>query len=63
MNYVTVRLDKNLLDAVDALVKQKKPGYKSRSEFVHDAVRRRIEGLLSLYPELKAQIDTERIKD
>jgi len=63
MGYKTVKLTDEILDVVDTLVTIDKLGYNSRSDFVHDAVRRRIEGLISLYPELKEKIDTSTVED
>ena len=44
-NYVKVNLPKYLADVIDTLVKEGRYGYKSRDEFVADAVRRRLEQL------------------
>ena len=46
--WVYVNLPKELAVKVDALVNEQKHGYRSRSEFVTDAVRRRLEELKSL---------------
>ena len=39
----TVALPEELIDKIDKLVGEKKHGYRSRNEFVTDAVRRRLE--------------------
>jgi metal-responsive CopG/Arc/MetJ family transcriptional regulator len=45
-DYVTVQIPKELVDMIDTILAEKKGGYRSRTEFVADAVRRRIEDLL-----------------
>ncbi len=44
-DYVGVRLPKKLTDEVDALVAQSHLGFRSRAEFIADAIRRRLEDL------------------
>jgi len=44
-DWVYINLPKELADRVDALVNEQKHGYRSRSDFVGDAVRRRLEEL------------------
>ena len=44
-DYVGVRLPKKLTDEVDALVAQGYLGFRSRAEFIADAIRRRLEDL------------------
>jgi len=44
-SYVKVNLPKNLADIIDSIVKEGMFGYRSRDEFVADAVRRRLEQL------------------
>ena len=44
-DYVGVRLPKKLTDEVDALVAQGHLGFRSRAEFIADAIRRRLEDL------------------
>ena len=47
-NYRTVRLPEDLVETVLDLIKeQKELGYRSHSEFIIDAVRRRVEELLN----------------
>jgi len=47
-NYRTVRLPEELVETVLDLIKeQKELGYRSHSEFIIDAVRRRVEELLN----------------
>jgi len=43
-----VNLPKELGDKIDQLVEEQKYGYRSRSEFVSEAVRRRLEELKPL---------------
>ena len=46
-NYRTVRVPEELVETVLKLIKEKKElGYRSHSEFIIDAVRRRVEELL-----------------
>ncbi|MEE9378882.1 MAG: ribbon-helix-helix domain-containing protein [Candidatus Lokiarchaeia archaeon] len=46
-NYRTVRIPEELVEAVLKLIKkQKELGYRSHSEFIIEAVRRRVEELL-----------------
>lgn len=44
-DYVGVRLPKKLTDEVDALVARGHLGFRSRAEFIADAIRRRLEDL------------------
>ena len=39
--YVTVRLPKELMDEVDEMIKKGVRGYKSRAEFIKEAIRKR----------------------
>jgi len=50
-DYGTVRLPSELLKEIEEIIKQGKYGYKSKSEFIKEAIRRRIEELkrLELY--------------
>jgi metal-responsive CopG/Arc/MetJ family transcriptional regulator len=47
-NYVGVRLPKELIDDVDRLIDRKAMGFRSRAEFIADAIRRRLEQILAL---------------
>ncbi|MHA1689126.1 MAG: ribbon-helix-helix domain-containing protein [Promethearchaeota archaeon] len=48
-NYRTVRIPENLIEAVLKIIKEKKElGYRSHSEFIIDAIRRRVEELILL---------------
>jgi hypothetical protein len=42
-NYSTVRLPKELMQEIDDLIKRRVRGYKSRSEFIKEAIRRRLD--------------------
>ena len=42
-DYLGVRLPKELIGEVDRLVDQRKLGFRSRAEFIADAIRRRLE--------------------
>jgi hypothetical protein len=42
-NYTTVRLPKELMQEIDDLIKRRVRGYKSRSEFIKEAIRRRLD--------------------
>lgn len=44
-DYVGVRLPKKLTDEIDVLVAQGHLGFRSRAEFITDAIRRRLEDL------------------
>jgi len=44
-DYVGVRLPKKLTDEIDALVARGHLGFRSRAEFIADAIRRRLEDL------------------
>ncbi|MGC8975849.1 MAG: ribbon-helix-helix domain-containing protein [Thermoprotei archaeon] len=41
-DYVGVRLPKELIDLVDEIVKSRKYGYRSRAEFIAEAVREKL---------------------
>lgn len=41
--YLTLRLPRTLVDEIDKIVNQGLLGFRSRAEFVADAVRRRLE--------------------
>jgi len=60
--YKTARIDSNLIEMIDILISDRRTGYKSRSEFIHDAIRMRIETLLSLYPDLKNKFDSSSVE-
>ena len=47
-NYVGVRLPRELIDDVDRLIKKKVLGFRSRAEFIADAIRRRLEEIPAL---------------
>jgi len=40
--YTTVRLPKELIDEIDAIVKEGKWGYRTRAEFVKEAIRQQL---------------------
>jgi hypothetical protein len=42
-NYATVRLPKELMQEIDDLIKRRVRGYKSRSEFIKESIRRRLD--------------------
>ena len=42
-NYVGVRLPRELIDDVDHLIEKRVMGFRSRAEFIADAIRRRLE--------------------
>ncbi|MHA1403786.1 MAG: ribbon-helix-helix domain-containing protein [Candidatus Helarchaeota archaeon] len=41
--YVTIRIPKELVNKIEYIMKEIKLGYRNRSEFIIDAIRRRIE--------------------
>ncbi|MHA1805129.1 MAG: ribbon-helix-helix domain-containing protein [Promethearchaeota archaeon] len=48
-NYRTVRIPENLVETVLKIIEEKKElGYRSHSEFIIDAIRRRVEDLLKI---------------
>ena len=44
-DYTTVRLPKELMEEIDSIINRGIRGYKSRSEFIKEAIRRRFEEL------------------
>ena len=46
--HITVQIPKELSDIIDKLVEQRYKGYRTRAEFVTDAVRRRLEVIKEL---------------
>lgn len=49
-DYTTVRLPKELMDEIDQIIKRGTRGYKSRSEFIKEAIRKRFDELQSIQP-------------
>ncbi len=47
-DYVGVRLPKELIAEVDRLVRRKALGFRSRAEFIADAIRRRLEEIIAV---------------
>ncbi len=47
-DYLSVRLPKELMTEIDRLVGRKAFGFRSRAEFIADAVRRRLEEIVGL---------------
>lgn len=47
-DYLSVRVPRNLVTEVDRLVDRKVMGFRSRAEFVMDAIRRLVEGVAEL---------------
>ena len=47
-DYLSVRVPRKLVTEVDHLVGQRVLGFRSRAEFVVDAIRRRLEGVNEL---------------
>ncbi len=54
-DYLSVRVPRKLVTEVDRLVEQRVLGFRSRAEFVVDAIRRRLEGVNEL-EELQAKL-------
>ncbi len=50
-DYTTVRLPNEIMEEIDQIIKRKTRGYKSRAEFIKEAIRKRFEELQNL-PEL-----------
>jgi len=48
--YTTVRLPKELMDEIDEIIKHRVRGYKSRAEFIKEAIRKRFEELKTITP-------------
>ena len=42
-DWVTVRIPRDLAETVDEIIKVQRLGYRSRNDFITDAVRRRVE--------------------
>jgi Arc/MetJ-type ribon-helix-helix transcriptional regulator len=49
-DYTTVRLPKELMDEIDRIIKRGIRGYKSRSEFIKEAIRKRFEEMQATQP-------------
>ena len=49
-DYTTVRLPKELMEEIDQIIKRGTRGYKSRSEFIKEAIRKRFEELQAAQP-------------
>ena len=49
-DYTTVRLPKEIMDEIDQIIKRGTRGYKSRSEFIKEAIRKRLEELNIVQP-------------
>jgi len=47
-DYLSVRLPRELMTEVDRLVDRRAFGFRSRAEFIADAIRRRLEQILEL---------------
>jgi len=47
-NYLSVRLPRELMTEVDRLVDRRAFGFRSRAEFIADAIRRRLEQIVEL---------------
>lgn len=47
-DYVGVRLPKELIAEIDRLVNRKALGFRSRAEFIADAIRRRLEEMVPM---------------
>ena len=48
--YTTVRLPKELMEEIDQIIEHGVRGYKSRAEFIKEAIRKRFEELEALMP-------------
>jgi hypothetical protein len=48
--YTTVRLPKELMEEIDEIIRQRIRGYKSRAEFIKEAIRNRFEELKTAPP-------------
>ncbi len=49
-DYTTVRLPRELMEEIDQIIKRGTRGYKSRSEFIKEAIRKRFEELQAAQP-------------
>jgi len=56
--YSTARIDEDILDLIDELIKDKRILYRSRSEFIHGTLREKIESYFTLFPDLKSDVET-----
>ena len=59
--YRNIGLHETLVNEIESIIEE--TNYRSVSDFVHDACRRRLESLISLYPELKTKINLEKEKE
>jgi hypothetical protein len=48
--YTTVRLPREIMDEIDQIIKRGVRGYKSRAEFIKEAIRKRFEELQPIQP-------------
>ena len=55
-SYKSARIDESMINTIDKIIEDKRTGYKTRSEFIHDSLRKRIEDLLNLFPDIKKKI-------
>ena len=60
--YRNIGLHEDFVKTIEIIVEEES-AYRSVSDFVHDACRRRIESLMSLYPHLKGKVDPSKIKN
>jgi Arc/MetJ-type ribon-helix-helix transcriptional regulator len=52
--YTTVRLPKELMEEIDEIIRHGVRGYKSRAEFIKEAIRKRFEEVKTLKPTTEA---------
>ena len=61
--YRNVSLHEGFAENIEKIIEDPAINYKTLSEFVHDACRRRLEQLLAIYPHLKDKFDSTELKN
>lgn len=61
--YRNISLHENFAENIEKIIDDSAINYKTLSEFVHDACRRRLEQLLAIYPHLKDKFDTTELEN
>ena len=55
-DYTTIAIPNALIEEIETIIKRLESlGYRNRTEFIVDSIRRRIEELKKLYPELQTR--------
>ena len=59
--YRNISIHEEIAKQIEIIIEE--TNYRSISDFLHDAIRRRIEQLFALYPELKSKLQSTKSKD